>query len=377
MKTIGITGQSGFIGTHLYNTLGLYPDKYSRIEFKNDYFENPKLLENFVQQCDIVIHLAALNRCNDQKIIYKTNIELVEKLIKACELTNAKPHIIFASSIQEQLDNEYGKSKKEGRKLLENWAQRNNTIFTALIIPNVFGPFGRPFYNSVISTFCYQLTHNESPKIDIDKKLPLIYVGELVDEIMKIIDNQPRGINNIILSHTSEANVSEILKILNDFKDIYFINGIIPDIGSNFKLNLFNTFVSYIDHENYYPINLKSNIDNRGNFVELIKLHTGGQVSFSTTKAGVTRGDHFHTRKFERFAVISGRARIDIRRIGTDQVLSFDIDGNSPAYVDMPIWYTHNITNIGNEDLYTIFWINEIFDADDPDTYFEKVGKGE
>jgi len=205
MKTIGITGQSGFIGTHLYNTLGLYPDKYSRIEFKNDYFENPKLLENFVQQCDIVIHLAALNRCNDQKIIYKTNIELVEKLIKACEVTNAKPHIIFASSIQEQLDNEYGKSKKEGRKLLENWAQRNNTIFTALIIPNVFGPFGRPFYNSVISTFCYQLTHNESPKIDIDKKLPLIYVGELVDEIMKIIDNQPRGINNIILSHTSEA----------------------------------------------------------------------------------------------------------------------------------------------------------------------------
>lgn len=373
MKIIGITGQSGFIGTHLYNTLGLYPDKYSRVEFKNDYFENPKLLEHFVQQCDIIIHLAALNRCNDQNIIYQTNIELVEKLIKACEATNSKPHIIFSSSIQEQLDNEYGKSKKEGRKLLENWAQRNNTNFTALIIPNVFGPFGRPFYNSVISTFCYQLTHNESPKIDIDKKLPLIYVGELVNEILRIIDNQHRGINNIILSHTSESDVSTILKILNDFKDIYFINGIIPDIGTNFKLNLFNTFVSYIDHENYYPIILKSNIDNRGNFVELIKLHTGGQVSFSTTKAGVTRGDHFHTRKFERFAVIRGHARIDIRRIGTDKVLSFEIDGNKPACVDMPIWFTHNITNIGNEDLYTIFWINEIFDTSDPDTYYEKV----
>ena len=112
------------------------------------------------------------------------------------------------------MDNEYGKSKKEGRKLLENWAQRNNTIFTALIIPNVFGPFGRPFYNSVISTFCYQLTHNESPKIDIDKKLPLIYVGELVDEIMKIIDNQPRGLNNIILSHTSELMFLKFLKYL-------------------------------------------------------------------------------------------------------------------------------------------------------------------
>ena len=128
-----------------------------------------------------------------------------------------------------------------------------------------------------------------------------------------------------------------------------------------------------MDIPNHYPVKLVMNTDDRGTFVETIKSRLGGQVSFSTTKPGITRGNHFHTRKIERFAVIKGKARIQLRRIGTDKIINFDLDGSQPSYVDMPIWYTHNITNIGDDELYTIFWINEFFDPGDPDTFFEKV----
>jgi UDP-2-acetamido-2,6-beta-L-arabino-hexul-4-ose reductase len=146
-----------------------------------------------------------------------------------------------------------------------------------------------------------------------------------------------------------------------------------PALNTPFKKNLFNTFLCYIDHESFFPFHLKLNTDGRGSFVETVKLNSGGQVSFSTTVPGITRGNHFHTRKAERFAVIKGKARIEIRKIGTDKVFSFNLDGNQPSFVDMPVWFTHNITNIGDEDLYTIFWINEHYNPEDGDTYFEKV----
>jgi UDP-2-acetamido-2,6-beta-L-arabino-hexul-4-ose reductase len=149
--------------------------------------------------------------------------------------------------------------------------------------------------------------------------------------------------------------------------------GVFPVLNDKFEVNLFNTFRCYMDIPNHYPVKLVMNTDDRGTFVETIKTGLGGQVSFSTTKPGITRGNHFHTRKIERFAVIKGKARIQLRRIGTDKVLDFELDGSEPSYVDMPIWYTHNITNVGDEELYTIFWINEFFNPDDPDTFFEKV----
>jgi UDP-2-acetamido-2,6-beta-L-arabino-hexul-4-ose reductase len=149
--------------------------------------------------------------------------------------------------------------------------------------------------------------------------------------------------------------------------------GVFPVLNNKFEVNLFNTFRCYMDIRNHYPVKLVMNTDDRGTFVETIKTGLGGQVSFSTTKPEMTRGNHFHTRKIERFAVIKGKARIQLRRIGTDKVLNFDLDGNEPSYVDMPVWYTHNITNTGTDDLYTIFWINEFFNPEDPDTFFEKV----
>lgn len=375
---IGITGQAGFVGTHLYNTLGLFPEKYERIPFEDDFFKNQESLQFFVKQCDVIVHLAAMNRHNDPEVIYNTNIGLVKQLIEACETTNSKPHILFSSSTQEERDNLYGQSKREGRKLLENWAQKNNTVFTGLVIPNVFGPFGHPYYNSVVATFCHQLTHNETPEIQVDGEIKLIYVAELVKEIIaqfevSVITNKQSAIKKYFVPNTSQIKVSELLNKFAEFKEDYFENGIIPDLNNEFDRNLFNTFLCYIDHKQFFPFHLKLNTDNRGSFVETVKLNSGGQVSFSTTVPKITRGNHFHTRKAERFAVIKGKARIELRKIGTDEVLSFDLDGDKPSFVDMPVWYTHNITNIGDEELYTVFWINEHYNPEDGDTYFEKV----
>lgn len=376
---IGITGQAGFVGTHLFNTLNLSKDKYQTIPFEDEYFADEIKLNTWVKQCDVIVHLAAMNRHHDPDVIYKTNIRLVQQLIDALVMTGSKPHVLFSSSTQEERDNLYGKSKKEGRQLLEDWARQNNARFTGLVIPNVFGPFGNPYYNSVVATFCHQLTHNETPKIEVDGEIKLIYVAELVHKIIEHIiawhakENTEGIAERIEVPHTSEIKVSVLLNMLHDIKTNYFEKGEIPALDTSFNKNLFITFLTYIDHSAFFPFTLKLNTDQRGSFVETVKLNSGGQVSFSTTVPGITRGNHFHTRKAERFVVIKGKALIELRRIGTSEVLSFELDGSAPSFVDMPVWYTHNIKNIGEHELYTIFWINEFFDASDPDTYFENV----
>ena len=373
MLKIGVTGQKGFIGYHLFNTVSLLTEEFKCIQFKKDFFTDETELEKFVSGCDVIIHLAAMNRHNDPEVIYETNISLVKKLIAAMEKTNSKPHVLFSSSSQEERDNSYGRSKKEGRLLFEKWASENNARFTGLIIPNVFGPFGHPYYNSVIATFCHQLTHNEEPKIDVDGEIKLIYIVELVKEFITAIKDPASKIIQKTIENTATIKVSVLLQKLQWFKENYFEKGIVPDLNSSFEKNLFITFLCYIDHKKFFPFHLTKNTDQRGSFVETVKLNSGGQVSFSTTVPGITRGNHFHTRKAERFAVIKGKALIELRKIGTDEVLSFELNGENSSFVDMPVWYTHNIKNIGEEELYTIFWINEFYDQTDPDTFFVNV----
>jgi len=368
---IGITGQAGFVGTHLYNLLKTKSD-VTAIPFEDAYFENQALLVEFVKQCDVIVHLAAVNRCNSQEELYETNIRLVNLLIDAMQTAKVSPHVIFSSSTQEERDNLYGKSKREGREKLSAWAENNRVLFTGLVIPNVYGPFGKPFYNSVVATFCHQLTRGEQPEINVDGSLKLIYVGELAEQIYQAAVSEKSN-KELWLPHTAEKKVSQLLTLLETYKTQYLEHGIIPSLLSVFEINLFNTFRCYIDTKSHFPVLLKKNEDERGVFVETIKLYSGGQVSFSTTKPGVTRGNHYHTRKIERFVVLQGEARIQLRKIGTSEVLNYTLSGENPGYVDMPIWYTHNITNIGKTELITQFWINEIFNPDDTDTYFEKV----
>ncbi len=375
MQKVGITGQSGFIGTHLYKTLKLYPSEFEPVTFSDNFFSDNRQLDLFVSLCDVIVHLAALNRHGDPNVIYDTNIMLVQKLIGALERTRSRAHVLFSSSTQEDRDNPYGMSKKKGRILLAEWAEKNNGGFTGLVIPNVFGPCGNPFYNSVIATFSHQLNRNETPKIEIDAELKLIYIGELVNVFIEKIRNytQNQIVRECLVSYTSNLKVTGILNHLMRYKSEYVEKGIIPTFDTTFEINLFNTFRCYMDIPNHFPVQYLQHTDNRGSFVELLRLNGGGQVSFSTTKPVITRGNHFHTRKIERFSVIKGNARIQLRRFGTTEVIDFILSGNKPAYVDMPVWYTHNITNIGKEDLYTVFWINEFFNPDDPDTFIEKV----
>ena len=412
MIKIGITGQAGFIGTHLFNTLSLHPDKYIRIPFRDEFFQSEEALDAFVKQCEVIVHLAAMNRHNDPNVLYKTNIELVQKLIDSMERTKSKPYVIMSSSLQEEQDNLYGLSKKEGRELFNQWAERNAAKFTGLIIPNVFGPFGVPFYNSVISTFSYQICNKQEPKIEVDNELKLIYVGDLVKVIISLFPadyaekntdyaDKETTVNTegtestegtedtqntegtedtdgwlppkvLEVPYKAKYKVSELLYKLKDYYETYVVKGIFPDLTDWFEVCLFNTFRSYLPKE-HFPVKYNKHLDDRGIYVEIMKFMSQGQVSFSTTLPRITRGNHFHTRKVERFAVIKGNASIKLRKYGTDEVIEYILDGEEPAYVDMPIWFTHNITNIGDTELLTMFWINEVYDPNDPDTYYEQV----
>jgi UDP-2-acetamido-2,6-beta-L-arabino-hexul-4-ose reductase len=371
MTKVGITGSNGFIGWHLCHTLKLYLDRFEIIEFKRNWFDNSQDLDNFVSKCDIIVHLAGLNRHSEESTIYEINVGLAHKLVNAFNRTNFKGQVLFSSSIQEERNNIFGNSKKEARAIFSKWAKDNGTQFKGLIIPNVYGSFGVPFYNSVVATFSHQLINNESPKIETDATLNLIYINDLIKVIIDLFNKETEEI--VSIQYTDSYKVSEILELLNQFKTTYFDKGQIPSLQNQFEINLFNTFRSYFNLAEHFPIKYNNNIDERGNFVEIIRLETGGQVSFSTTKHDITRGNHFHTRKIERFSVIRGKALIQLRKIGTDKVFDYYLSGDEPAYVDMPIWYTHNIKNIGEEELYTMFWINEFYDANDPDTFFEKV----
>lgn len=365
---VGITGQAGFVGTHLYNHLKLQPEKYVLIAFEDSFFDDIEKLSDFVKQCDVIVHLAAMNRHKSEQVIYDTNIRLNRMLVDALESENVTPHVIFSSSTQEEFVNLYGRSKREGREMIEKWASESGASFSGLVVPNVFGEFSRPNYNTFIATFAHKLIQGEQPTILSDSDVKLIYVASLCQFI--ISQFAEKGVRKVYVPHDFEKKVSEILALFENFKTLYFEQGFIPKLLDKNETNLFNTFRSYISPR---CVKLVQHADMRGVFVETIKLGIGGQVSFSTTQSGITRGNHYHTRKIERFTVIKGKALIQLRKIGTNEIFDFYLSGSEPSYVDMPVWYTHNITNIGEEELYTQFWINEWYNPADGDTYFETV----
>ncbi len=370
VKCVGITGNGGFIGTHLANYLRLHGDEVDLVPFQKSFFEQPNEMVDFVRQCDTIVHLAAMNRGNPDEI-YGTNVLLVHRLIDALECAQHTPHVIFSSSIQEMLDNPYGRSKREGARLFSAWAERNGSSFTNLIIPNVFGPFGRPFYNTVVTTFCYQLIQGQEPKIDVDAPMRLVYVWDLVKAIHQVILDEHIA-SQVYVEPTAERTVSEILNRLCTFHEMYYRYHILPPLKNYFDTALFNVFRSAIDHS-HFPVYADVHADSRGYLVEILKELSGGQVFFSVTEPQITRGNHFHTRKIERFCVVQGEAIIKLRRIGTDQVVEYSVDGSHPAFVDIPVFHTHNITNVGDSQLLTLFWTSELFNPEDPDTFYEAV----
>ena len=368
---LAITGQEGFIGYHLYNTLKYKHPYHEILDFKKSLFKDVKALDSLVSNLDVIIHLAGVNRSKSKNDILEKNLFLTEQLINSLIRTNFKGKLIFASSIKHNENNSYGKSKKLSSELFLNSSKENDFTFINLIIPNVFGPFCKPNYNSFISTFCYNSINEIKNNINVNHKVPLIYIDNLVDVIIDQLNINSNS--EFLVDEDLKITVEEVKKIIDHFKETYYLQGNIPDLNTSFKTNIFNTFQSYIDLNNYFPRKYNLITDDRGSFSELIKASTKGQTSYSATNPNFTRGNHFHTRKTERFSVLEGEALIKMRKIGTDEVFSFKLSGKAPSYVDMKIWHTHNIHNIGKTSLITLFWINEFFKESDPDTYSEKV----
>ena len=367
MVTIGITGQQGFIGTHLYHFLKLQKD-VTLIVFSRSFFDDPSALRDFVSHCDVIVHLAGMNR-GDDKELYDTNLTLAQKLLDALTHAHVTPHVIFSSSAHIDRDTPYGRSKKQCGELLLAWGKKTGALVSVLVIPNVYGEGCRPFYNSAVATFCYQLTHGETPVIHQDTSLSLISAFDLVRFVYSVVhDTSLVGV--VSVTPTTTLPVSHLLGLLQDFTKLYLDQRIIPLLDTSFHVTLFNTFRSHIDDQSF-PLPLYS--DARGSLFEIVKLVQGGQVFFSTTRPGIVRGNHYHTRKIERFCVVQGKALIQMRHIGTRFVRDYTVSGESPTLVDIPVFYTHSITNIGEDNLLTLFWANEIFDAADPDTFPEVV----
>ena len=363
---LGITGSSGFIGWHLRCHLLQRPE-IECVFANEDEFSSGDALKDFVSQCDAIIHLAGMNRGKEQKV-YETNVTLAEKLVKACEEKRVGPHIIFTNSIQYKLNNAYGRSKREAWSIIKKWSQKIGAKCTNVILPNVFGEHCRPFYNSVVATFCYQLANGYEPKIIEDRVIPLIHVGKVAEIFIKILQE---GLEGDVRPEGKEIKVSKLLDLLSNLDSTYK-QGIIPEVSDSFIRQLFNTYRSYL-FPSFYPVRPRVNIDERGELFETVVSKSGGQCFVSTTKPGITRGNHYHVNKFERFFIVKGEALLRLRRLLSDDIEEFYIDGRDPGYVDIPTLHTHNITNIGEGELITLFWADEIYDPENPDTYAEFV----
>jgi len=366
---IVISGHNGFIGGHLVRNISLHYSDAEIISLEKEDFES----QNFngkIQKNDLIFHLAGVNRADSDQEVYNGNKKLNSLLLDHLSNIKYSGKLFFSSSLQEDSSSLYGKAKKEARHEFKRLSEELGFKFYFLKIPNVYGPFCKPNYNSFIATFSDKLIKNEIPNIIQDNTMVLIYINDLIHSILQLLEDHSPKIESEVIQ---EYKVSEVLKKLISFKQQYLEKGEFPELKTSFDLNLFNTFRSYIDLKTFFPKKHILHSDERGFFSELSRSGSKGQSSFSTAKPEKTRGNHFHTRKIERFSVIKGRAKIKLRKFLTDEIISFELDGKNPSFIDMPIWYTHNITNIGEDELLTFFWISEPYDENDPDTYIENV----
>jgi UDP-2-acetamido-2,6-beta-L-arabino-hexul-4-ose reductase len=365
-KTIGITGGTGLLGWHL--RAFLRSDANLRvIPVTRASFATAEELDALVSECDVLVHLAGMNRGNDDEV-EATNVALAEALVSACVRTESAPHVIYSNSIHCTQDNGYGRSKRRAAEKLERWAERAGAVFTDVVLPHVFGECGKPFYNSVVSTFCHQLANGLQPVIHKDGELELLHAQQVARKILEIASE---GKGGTVRVRGVPMTVTELLSKLTLLAKQYQ-GDVISDIRESISLDLFNTYRSYL-FPVHYPVTVKVHSDERGSLFEAVKTIHGGQCFISSTRPGVTRGNHYHTRKFERFLVVQGTAKIRVRKVFDKAIAEFEVRGDSPQFVDMPTLHTHNITNTGDSELITLFWAHEIFDPAHTDTVPEPV----
>lgn len=394
-----VTGAKGFVGKNLCAALGNIRDGKDRTRpalavdavFAYDIDTDPALLEDYCAGADFVFNLAGVNRPKDASEFMQGNFGFASVLLETLKKQHNTCPVMLASSIQATLvgryDSDYGRSKKAGEELFFSYAAETGAKVLVYRFPNLFGKWCRPNYNSAVATFCHN-TANDLPITVNDRstELELLYIDDLVCEMLDALENNEHhctfdGIRTAMtetgkycaVPTTHKVTLGEIADLLAQFRQ-QPETLLMPEIpADSFAKKLYSTYLSYLPPEKVrFP--LKMNTDNRGSFTELLKTAGCGQFSVNISKPGITKGQHWHNSKWEFFIVVSGRGRIEERRIASDEVLRFDVSGEKIEAVHMLPGYTHNIINLSDtEDLVTLMWANEQFDPSHPDTFFEKV----
>lgn len=364
MAHIAMTGANGFLGWHT-RIASLEQGLPARSMGVGNSFDVESAAAA-LSGASRAIHIAGVNRATDAEL-EDGNLLFAEQFAAALRFAeNAPSVVVFANSTQSRGSSVYGEAKLRAAGIVAEAAESVGAEFVDVVLPNLFGEHGKPFYNAVTATFCHLLAIGERPLVETDKELTLLHAQNAADLLT--------GTTSISAQSELEVreSVSGLLARIRRISETY-ATGEIPDISSDFDRDLFNTYRSHT-FESLTPISLTRHADVRGSFFEIIRSHGGsGQSSFSTTASGISRGDHFHRRKIERFTVLAGEATISLRKLFTDRVYEFAVTGESPVAIDMPTGWTHKIVNTGNEMLYTSFWTNEIFDPTKSDTIAEAV----
>jgi len=367
MKVL-ITGANGFVAQNLKIHLSEYKDivlvPFTR---NNDFTELPALL------CDVdfIFHLAGVNRPKDPKEFITGNVDLTRELCSAIIASGRTIPVIYTSSIQATQNNSYGTSKQAAEDLLLDLQRSTGNPVYVFRLPNVFGKWCKPNYNSVVATFCYNITHDLPIKInDSTTPLKLVYVDDVIDRFIKLMDGADRDVdaNGFEILHPEyTTTVGELAHQLQAFKDSR-ANLITERVGAGLIRALYSTYLSFLPANSFfYPV--PAHGDARGVFVEMLKTPDCGQFSYFTVYPGVTRGGHYHHSKTEKFLVINGLARFKFRQINTDEKFELVVNGGVPTIVETIPGWTHDVTNIGDEEIVVMLWANEIFDRTHPDTY--------
>lgn len=378
-----ITGAKGFVGKNLVEALKNIRDEKDmtrpglRIDniFCYDIDSDPAELEGYCQSADFIFNLAGVNRPKNEEEFMQGNFGFASELLSLLKKHNSKAPIMISSSIQAALDNPYGKSKKAGEDLIFAYGKENGVKTLVYRFPNLFGKWCRPNYNSAVATFCHNIANDLEITInDRSHMMTLCYIDDAVDELLNALEGAENRIGEYCHVKTEhKITLGEIADMLYSFHDqpSSLLMPEIPD--GSFEKKLYSTYLSYLPKEKVcFP--LKMNIDDRGSFTELLKTEKCGQFSVNISKPGITKGQHWHNSKWEFFIVVSGHGLIQERKIGTDEILNFEVSGDKIEAIHMLPGYTHNIINLSEtENLVTVMWANEQFDPKKPDTYFEVV----
>ena len=366
MKTCLVTGANGFVGRNLCAHLELREDVNI---LKYDIGNTKEELLEYLRRADFVFHLAGVNRPKDEDEFVTGNADLTQEIADILASQGKKVPMLLSSSVQAELDNPYGKSKKIAEDIVFGYG--NAFVYR---FPNLFGKWCRPNYNSVVATFCHNIAHGLPIRInDGGHLLTLCYIDDVVGECGKCLDGKkkPAADGFCHAGVTYQITLGELAEKIRSFRAIRE-TGVLPDMADDFTRKLHSTYLSYLEEDDfsYFPT-LRS--DARGWLFELIKQPHAGQIFVSLTKPGVTRGNHYHHTKVEKFTVVQGEAVIRFRKTDGDEVLEYKVSGEKPEIVDIPPGYTHNIENIGTADVLTLFWSSELFDPENPDTYYLEV----